>query len=154
VTDSIPDALAGWPVVLRIPVQWGEMDAYGHVNNTVLFRYFESARVEYLVRCGFARSWEVDRIGAILQSTGCRFRRPLFFPDMAIVAGRSVELEDDRFTMEYAVISESSGEVVAEGAGVVVSYDYDSRRKCDIPDAVASAIRALEGWKGDGCTAE
>jgi hypothetical protein len=36
----------------------------------------------------------------------------------------------------------------------VVSYDYDSRRKCDIPDAVASAIRALEGWKGDGSTAE
>ncbi|MCK5412582.1 MAG: acyl-CoA thioesterase, partial [Gemmatimonadetes bacterium] len=81
--DPIPEALAGWPVVLRIPIQWGEMDAYGHVNNTVLFRYFESARVEYLVRCGFARSWEEDRVGAILHSTGCRFRRPIFYPDTA-----------------------------------------------------------------------
>jgi acyl-CoA thioester hydrolase len=57
------------------------MDAYGHVNNTVQFRYFESARVEYLAKCGFLRSWEEDRIGAILHSTGCCFRRPLFHPD-------------------------------------------------------------------------
>ncbi len=123
------------------------MDAYGHVNNTVLFRYFESARVEYLVKCGFARSWEEDRVGAILHSTGCRFRRPLFHPDTAIVGGRAVELEEDRFTMEYLVVSETSNEVAAEGAGVVVSYDYNSRRKCQIPTDVAATICALEGWE-------
>jgi len=145
-TDSTPEALAGWPVVLHIPVQWGEMDAYGHVNNTVLFRYFESARVEYLAKCGFLRAWEEDRIGAILHSTGCRFRRPLYHPDTAIVGARAVETEHDRFTMEYLVISEASGEVAAEGAGVVVSYDYDARRKCPIPVNVAATIRALEGW--------
>ena len=145
--DPIPEALAGWLVVLRIPIQWGEMDAYGHVNNTVLFRYFESARVEYLVKCGFARSWEEDRVGAILHSTGCRFRRPLFHPDTAIVGGRAVEIEEDRFTMEYLVVSETSNEVAAEGAGVVVSYDYDTRRKCQIPTDVAATIRALEGWE-------
>jgi acyl-CoA thioester hydrolase len=125
------------------------MDAYGHVNNTVLFRYFESARVEYLVKCGFAQSWEEDRIGAILHSTGCRFRRPLFHPDTAIVGGRAVGVEADRFTMEYLVVSEAGGEVAAEGAGVVVSYDYASRRKCPIPAGVAAAIRVLEGWEGD-----
>jgi acyl-CoA thioester hydrolase len=148
-TDLVPEKLAGWPVVLRIPVQWGEMDAYGHVNNTVLFRYFESARVEYLVKCGFARSWEEDRIGAILHSTGCRFRRPLFYPDTALVGGRSVEMEEDRFTMEYLVISEASGEVAAEGAGVVVSYDYGAHHKCPLPGPVAAGIRALEGWETD-----
>jgi len=146
-TDPIPEALTGWPVVLRIPVQWGELDAYGHVNNTVLFRYFESARVAYLVKCGFARSWEEDRIGAILHSTGCRFRRPLFYPDTAIVGGRPVEMEDDRFTMEYLVLSEASGEVAAEGAGVVVSYDYNVRQKCPIPTDVAATIRELEDWE-------
>jgi len=149
-TSPVPDQLAGWPVVLRIPVQWGEMDAYGHVNNTVLFRYFESARVEYLVKCGFTRSWEQGRIGAILHSTGCRFRRPLYYPDTAIVAGRAVEMGNDRFTMEYRVVSEASGEVAAEGAGVVVSYDYDARRKCPIPTGVAAAIVALEGWEAEG----
>ena len=148
-THPVPEVLAGWPVVLRIPVQWGEMDAYGHVNNTVLFRYFESARVEYLAKCGFLRSWEEDQIGAILHSTGCRFRRPLFHPDTAIVGGRAIAMESDRFTMEYIVLSESSGEVAAEGAGVVVSYDYGAHRKCALPAPVAAGIRALEGWGAD-----
>lgn len=70
--------LAGFPVVVTLPVQWGEMDAYGHVNNTVFFRYFETARIAYLERCGFTRTWETARVGAILHSTHCRFRQALF----------------------------------------------------------------------------
>jgi acyl-CoA thioester hydrolase len=34
--------------VTHIPIRWGDMDAYGHVNNTVYFRYMEQARVEWL----------------------------------------------------------------------------------------------------------
>ena len=34
--------------VTRMPIRWGDMDAYGHVNNTVYFRYMEQARVEWL----------------------------------------------------------------------------------------------------------
>lgn len=144
-SDRIEQLLAGFPVVLRLPVQWGEMDAYGHLNNTVFFRYFESARVDYLERCGFARSWEVDRVGAILHSTSCRFRAPLFYPDTVAVGGRCSALEDDRFTMEYRVVSQSSGELAAEGTGVVVSYDYTTRDKTVIPVAVRAGIERLEG---------
>jgi acyl-CoA thioester hydrolase len=56
-------------------------------------------------------------------------------------------MEADRFTMEYLVHSEVSGEVAAEGAGVVVSYDYGAHRKCPIPAHVVARIRALEGWE-------
>jgi len=143
--DPIEQQLNGFPVSLRLPVQWGEMDAYGHLNNTVFFRYFESARVDYLERCGFARSWEVDRIGAILHSTSCRFRRPLFYPDTVVVGGRCAELADDRFTMDYRVVSQSSGQLAAEGSGVVVSYDYHARKTVSIPGSVRDGIQRLEG---------
>ena len=56
------------------------MDAFGHLNNIVYFRYFETARIHYFERCGFMATYEEDRIGAILHSTSCRFRRPLHFP--------------------------------------------------------------------------
>ena len=39
--------LADYPVVVETPVAWGEMDAFGHVNNIVYFRYFETARIAY-----------------------------------------------------------------------------------------------------------
>jgi acyl-CoA thioester hydrolase len=148
-TDRIGQHLAGFPVVLRLPVQWGDMDAYGHLNNTIFFRYFESARVDYLERCGFARSWEVDRIGAILHSTACRVREPLFYPDTVSVGGRCSHLEEDRFTMEYRIVSESSGRLAAEGVGVVVSYDYETGAKTAIPAGVRVGIERLEGRVDD-----
>ena len=37
---------------MEIPVRWGDMDAMGHVNNTIYFRYFEIARLEWLYSVG------------------------------------------------------------------------------------------------------
>jgi hypothetical protein len=34
--------------ITKMPIRWGDMDAYGHVNNTVYFRYMEQARVEWI----------------------------------------------------------------------------------------------------------
>jgi acyl-CoA thioester hydrolase len=120
------------------------MDAYGHVNNTVFFRYFESARVRYLERCGFADSWARRKIGAILHSTSCRFRRPLFYPDIVYVAARATRVDEDRFTMAYALASESQQQIVAEASGVVVSYDYAAQKVVPIPDDVRQGISDLE----------
>jgi len=47
---AIAELLAGYPVVIQLPVVWGEMDSYRHVNNVVYFRYLESARLEYCAR--------------------------------------------------------------------------------------------------------
>jgi acyl-CoA thioester hydrolase len=142
------EPLATYPIVVRIPVQWGELDAYGHVSNVVFFSYFESARVRYLERCGFIDSYDRHKIGVILHSTSCRFRRPLFYPDTALVGTRAAELADDRFTMAYEIVSEASGASVAEGEAIVVSYDYNSREVVAIPEDVRAAIQRLESAAG------
>ncbi len=138
------ELLAGFPVVIELPVQWGEMDAYGHVNNTVLFRYFESARMAYFQRCGFIETYQRDQIGAILHSTSCRFRRPLFCPDTALVGTRVSDVGEDRVTMEYRVVSRAQDETVAEGTAIIVSYDYSAQRKAPLPTPVREAIAAIE----------
>ena len=33
---------------LDIPIRWGDMDAMGHVNNTVYFRYLEAVSYTHL----------------------------------------------------------------------------------------------------------
>ncbi len=142
------ETLDGYSATVRIPVQWGEMDAYGHVNNTVFFRYFESARIRYLERCGFTDSYDRDKIGAILHSTSCRFRRPLFYPDTAVVGARAVEVSSDRFTMAYELVSEAHNTVAAEGTAIIVSYDYTKREIAPIPPAVRARIDDLESRTG------
>ena len=138
------DLLAGYPVVVEIPVAWGDMDYFRHVNNIVFFRFFESARIEYLQRIGFRQEIEENSVGPILHSTHARFRRPLAFPDRVLVGARTVEVLEDRFTQEYRLLSRAQGAVAAEGGGVLVSYDYANRRRVPLPDRVRAAIQALE----------
>src|SRR5256885_16137553 len=99
------DLLAGHPVIVELPVVWGEMDSYRHVNNVVYFRYFESARLEYFRRLGWFEYEEQTGVGPILQATSARFRRPLTYPDTIWVGARVTALEEDRFTMEHRLVS-------------------------------------------------
>lgn len=137
------ELLDGFPVTVDIPVAWAEMDFFRHVNNTVYFRWFETARIAYLERIGFAGQLLDEGLGPILASTSARFRRPVFYPDTITVGVRTVEVSEDRFTNVYRAVSRGQGEVVAEGEAVVVSYDYAARRKTPIPEQVRKAIRAL-----------
>lgn len=135
--------LADYPITVTVPVAWGEMDAFGHVNNTVFFRWFETARIAFLGAIGFTEGGESGAVGPILGSTSCRFRRPVQFPDTITVGVRVTALEDDRFVHAYRVVSHALGEVAAEGDGVVVAYDYGKGRKAEIPEKVRRAIESL-----------
>ncbi len=139
-----PDPLNGFPVVIQLPVVWGEMDAFGHVNNTVFFRYFETARLAYFEQIEFAETSNISDIGPILASTSCRFRRPLRYPDTIHVGARVSELSDDRFTMAYRIYSEAHDDVAAKGEGVIVAYDYSAQQKAHLPDDVRQRILDLE----------
>jgi len=142
--EPTPSPLVEFPIVVELPVFWGDMDAFRHVNNIVYFRYFESARIEYLERIGFRQEMENGGIGPILHSTQARFRRPIEWPDTVIVGARTTEVSDDRFTQEYRLVSRASGEVAAEGSAVLVAYDYPNARKAALPPRVRSAIGDIE----------
>jgi acyl-CoA thioesterase FadM len=47
--------------------------------------------------------------------------------------------------MEYRVVSLAKQAIVAEGQGVVVSYDYARGGKAKLPEAIQRKIAILEG---------
>ena len=133
-----------YPVVIELPVAWGEMDALRHVNNIVYFRYFESARMAYFTRLDIWDYMNETGIGPILASTACKFRLPLVYPDTVSVGTRISGVESDRFVMKYVVVSHRHAKVAAEGEGLVVSYDYRVLRKAPLPDEIKKRIEVLE----------
>lgn len=133
-----------YPVVLGQDIIWGDMDAFGHINNTVYFRYFEDARFAYFDKVNVHESKKQFDIGPILAKTHCNFRLPLDYPDRIHVAARARILSPKKFNMEYAVFSEKHGAIAAEGEGLIVYYDYAKGKSCEIPAAVVAAIEALE----------
>ena len=138
------DLLAGFPVTLRWPVAWGDMDALGHVNNTTYFRWFESVRIGYFARIGWATDLSSGGVGPILAQTSCTYRAPLVFPDEVVLAARVEDVGEDRFTMRYRVVSQRLGLVAADGEARVVSFDYGAGTKAALPGGVRAAIADLE----------
>ena len=60
------ELLKSFPVVAKVPVRWGDMDSFQHVNNVSYFRYFESARIQYFEAIGVIDIVEQMGIGPIL----------------------------------------------------------------------------------------
>lgn len=120
----------------RVTVAWGDMDAFGHVNNAQYFKYFENARIAWFEARGvMADGLVVGDIGPILGATSCRFKAPVAFPDTLTVEVTVDEIGDDRFTHRYSILSESLGREVAAGDALIVSYDYANGRKAPLPNA-------------------
>ena len=149
VKSRVAELLEDFKVTFETPVAWGEMDAFNHVNNIVYFRYFESARIAYFRAVGFDVVMKSSRVGPILASTSCRYRRALSYPDRVTVGARAEvdSLADDRFQMTYRVVSHHQLAVAADGDGLIVSYDYERNAKAPLPDAVRDAILNLDGAK-------
>lgn len=133
-----------YPIVLTQDVLWGDMDAFGHVNNTVYFRYFEDARMAYFDRAGIWSFKHSENIGPILATTHCDFKLPLAYPDKIYIATRSEILSAKKIKMQYRVYSEAFNAIAAEGEGLLVYYDYNQAKSTEIPTQIVTAIELLE----------
>src|SRR5207245_6914297 len=145
--SNIEKLLVGFPVIVELPVVWGEMDSYRHVNNVVYFRYFENARLEYFRRLDWFEYEKETGIGPILAATQCRFRKPLTYPDTISVGARVSALGEDRCTMDYLLVSHRLEAVAAEGHGTIVTFHYPDGKKVPIPDELRRRIERLEAGR-------
>ncbi len=138
--------LAGFPVVVDLPVAWGEMDSMGHVNGVVFIRYFETSRFTYFARLGPSlKGMGTAERGWILASLTCRYRAPVTFPDTVSVGTRVSELGVDRYTMQHRVVSHRLGKVAAEGEVSIVCYNYRLAAKSPLTADDRAAIAVVEG---------
>jgi acyl-CoA thioester hydrolase len=130
---------------ITLPVQWGDQDAFGHVNNTVFFRWFESARVNYLGQCGLWGKRDGDGVGPILANISCNYRAQLTFPDTVEVSAWVTRIGRSSITMDHQVRSQTKNTLIADGSSVIVTFDYAGQRSVAVPDDIRRAIEAHEG---------
>ncbi len=135
--------LEGFPVQIEQPVQWGEQDGFGHINNMHFIRWFESARIAYLKTIGIEIT--ADGVGPILAAVSCDFRKQIKYPDTVVVGARVTRIGRSSMRVEHILKSTASGEVSAEGDSTVVMFDYQNQSSSPIDDSIRAKIRELEG---------
>ena len=122
-----------------IPLRWGDMDAMGHVNNMIYFRYFETTRLEWLYRVGGPPG--LAGRGAVIVNAFCNFVRQLEYPGDIVVRhyvcnpGRSSF--DTYLTLERV---DQPGVLYAEGGATTVWIDFKAQKSVPLPEAIRQLI--------------
>jgi acyl-CoA thioester hydrolase len=118
---------------VTVPLRWGDMDAMGHINNTLYFRYMEICRLDWIFKVGASTSR--DGQGPIIINAFCNFLRQLEFPgDVRVtlfVANPGRSSFETYHTIERV---DEPHMVYAEGGARTVWTDYAAKKSAPMPD--------------------
>ena len=135
--------------VQPISVQWGDMDSMGHVNNARYFTWCESARMSYFAAVHmYDHRGEGEKHGPALAAAHLNFRQQVRYPAELDVITRVSEIGRSSFRMEYEIVyrgTETLGQRLADGHGVIVWVDYGTGRSIPLPESLKQEIRRYEG---------
>lgn len=120
----------------RIPVRWGDMDALGHVNNTIYFRFAEQTRIEWLETFGILDIVNVES-GPVIINASCTFLKPITYPaivDVAMLIGKP-----GRTSLPTYFEIRRAGEdktLYAEGAAKIVWWNPRTGSSLPLPEFI------------------
>lgn len=123
----------------RMALRWGDMDAMGHVNNTVYFRYMEQARIEWFNEVGCLP--DPNGEGPVIVNAHCTFIRQLRYPGEIEVRTYVGPPGRSSFETYIEIRRVDAPEVVAaEGGAKVVWVDFPKEKSAPLPDAFRAIL--------------
>jgi acyl-CoA thioester hydrolase len=133
-----------YPVVITFPVHWGDLDAFGHVNNARYFTWFESARTAYFRAIGLPAD-KPSALGPIMASGSCDYLRPVMYPADMAAGARVTKIGNTSFGMAYGLWRvDEPRKLYARGTSVVVTFDYVEMKSVRVPEEMRAAMGRLQ----------
>ena len=126
----------------KMTTRWADNDAYGHVNNTVYYEWFDSAVNAWMVEQGLLDIANGDPIALVVE-TRCTYAAPLEFPQTVEIGLAIAELGQSSIRYRIGIFAEEREGAAAEGEFVHVVVDRASRRPVEIPSDWRSKLEAF-----------
>ena len=140
-----------WPIKTKLPIQWGDMDAFSHVNNVIYIRWFETARIEL-----FTELWggnginlqeilDGDGVGPILANFNINYHLPLLYPDTVHINTRISKVGNSSFGVSHQLFSKNNGnKMIASADSIVVMYNYQKGEKFLLNEQLKNALNKFK----------
>jgi acyl-CoA thioester hydrolase len=126
----------------RLSVRFRDCDAMGHVNHAVYLTYFEQGRLTFWRELTGTPS---PHTRVIIARAECDYRAPAHFGDQLEVRVGVGAIGRSSFTLLYEIAHVVSGQLIASGTTVMVSYDYEKNASIPLPDATRELLARLKG---------
>ena len=124
---------------MTIPIRWGDMDAMGHINNTVYFRYMETARIDWFTSMGFVANPAGE--GLVIVNAFCNFYRQFEYPDEVLL--KMYVSDPGRTTFESWATMEKVAEpgvVCAAGGATTIWVNFPQQKAVGLPDWIRAIV--------------
>jgi len=118
-------------------IRWGDMDALGHVNNTLYFRYMEQARLEWIYATAGGNPYAREA-GPLIVNASCTFHEPLVYPGSIEVVMSLGEPGRTSIGSYYRIVRDAR--TVADGEARMVWVDLASGRPTPVPEAIRALL--------------
>ena len=118
---------------MTMPIRWGDMDAMGHVNNTLYFRYLETVRIEWMR--GIGCQPDPKGQGPVIVNAFCNFYKQLEYPGDVLV--KMYVSDPGRTTFESwgtMELADQPGVIYAAGGATTIWVDFPTQKAVTLPD--------------------
>ena len=138
----VPRGRESYRWFMRMATRWADNDAYGHVNNTVYYQWFDTAVNQWLVEAGLLDIANGDPIGLVVE-TGCSYFAPLSFP-VDVEVGIAIDrLGTSSVTYRIGVFGAGLDEPSAQGHFTHVYVGREDRRPAALPAEWRTMLETL-----------
>ncbi len=126
----------------ELGTRWADNDAYGHVNNTVYYQWFDTAVNSWLIETGLLDVAAGDPIGLVVE-TGCIYVRPLSYPQTVDVGLAVERVGKSSVRYSLGIFAKDQDEPSAQGHFVHVYVGREDRRPAELPAAWRRSFESI-----------
>jgi acyl-CoA thioester hydrolase len=129
--------------VLPLQIRFNDVDKFGHVNNTVYFQFYDTAKTDYIASVCKGVDWE--RLAIVVVKIDAEFVAQIKADDHIACRTRVVKIGNKSFHLEQDVIDVDTQEVKSRCFSIMVLYDLEHQQTIPIPDEWRQAISIYDG---------
>jgi acyl-CoA thioester hydrolase len=119
------------------------VDKFGHVNNTVYFQFYDTAKTDYIATVCKGVDWE--QVAIVVVRIEADFVSQIKAGDHIAARTRVIKVGNKSFHLEQEIIDADTQEVKCRCFSVMVFYDLIQHKSMPIPDAWRQAIIQYDG---------
>ena len=133
--------MEGFRFVYPQEVAFGDLDAFGHVNNAVYLTYVENARIGFMREVLGVES--LEDLLVIVAKVNIDFRSRASLGDVLEIGARVSRIGTKSFDLDHEVRGPDA-RLVAAASTTLVTFDYGGETTMPVPELWRERIESFE----------
>jgi len=133
----------GYKHIIPLQIRFNDVDKFGHVNNTIYFQFYDTAKTDYIATVCKDVDWE--RLAIVVVKIEADFISQIKGNNHIAGRTRITKIGNKSFHLEQDIIDTDTQEVKSRCTSIMVLYDLERQQAIPLPNEWRKAINNYEG---------